>query len=553
MAPHLQITTGRGTPRSCERFACILLCLFALCPVALRAQVERPRLVVGIVIDQMRWDYLYRYHARYGEGGFKRLLSEGFSCEQTFIPYVPSVTAIGHSCVWTGSVPSISGIAGNDFCIDGQKVYCCDDKSVTPVGTTSEAGLMSPRNLWVTTVGDELRIATNDRAKVVGVSLKDRASILPAGRHPNGAYWFDDAVGGFITSSYYMDQLPQWVEDFNARRLPDTYLNQTWRTLYPLDTYTQSTADDSPAYEGEICSGFGVCLPYDLKAMYEQSGYAVLRNTPWGNTLTFSMAQAAIEGEDLGNGPETDMLCISCSSTDYLGHIVGTHAVEIEDMYLRLDQELARFLSYLDERIGQGQYIVFLTADHGVLNTPPYLSDRQIPSGLWNKDEYLASLNAALQEHFPSDTPLVSYVMNFQVFFNEQAIDSLGYDYAAVKACVVDALKRDPCVHYAVDMDAVGTATIPEAIRERIINGYCRERSGGVQVVAKPGWHDRNEPGTTHSVWAPYDTHIPLLFMGWGIPQGSTTRTTYMTDIAPTVAALLHIQMPSGSIGTPIF
>lgn len=532
----------------------LLSILMAYAAAGVRAQaVERPRLVVGIVIDQMRWDYLYRYADRYVEGGFRRLLREGFSCEQTFIPYVPSVTAIGHSCIWTGSVPSVHGIAGNDFCVQGRKVYCCADTMVRPVGTSSEAGLMSPHNLWTTTVGDELRLATNDRSKVVSVALKDRSAILPGGHHPNGAYWFDDSIGGFITSTYYTDTLPQWVEAFNERHLPQQYIRQTWQPLFPINTYVQSTQDDRPDIEGELCGTFGVTFPYDLQAMQERDGWQVLRKCPWGNTLTLELAKAAIEGENLGGGEETDLLCVSCSSTDYVGHVVGTHAVETEDMYLRLDRDLADFLAYLDGHYGTGGYTVFLTADHGVLNSPPLLAERQMPTGLWDNDEAMDALNRALGEMFPSHAPLVTYVMNWQVFFDVPLIDSLGYDYAQVKARTVSILRRDARVHYAVDMEQAAWATVPQAVRERIINGYCRERSGGVQVVPKPGWHDRNEPGTTHSVWAPYDTHIPLVFMGWGIPQGSTTRRVYMTDIAPTVAALLHIQMPSGCVGTPVF
>lgn len=531
----------------------ILLLALLLVASATRAQAWRPKLVVGIVVDQMRWDYLYRYAARYGEGGFRRLLGEGFSCEQTFIPYIPSVTAIGHTCVWTGSVPSITGIAGNNFCIDGQKVYCTDDASVQPVGTDDESGRMSPNNLWTTTIGDELRIATNDRSRVVGVSLKDRSSILPAGRNPNGAYWYDNSTGRFVTSTYYTDCLPQWVEAFNALRLPDSLLSLTWQTLYPADTYTESQPDDSPAYEAEIVGGAGVCLPLDLQELWQKDGYEVLRKTPFGNTLTLRMARAAIEGEQLGSHDDTDMLCISLASTDHLGHLVGTHAVEIEDTYLRLDQELDTFLRYLDEHIPQGQYLLFLTADHGVMNNSRYLTDRRISSGIWNPDSALSSLQQVVQQQFPADTPLVSYVMNYQVFFNEQAIQACGYDYAAVKSLVVNELRQDPRIHYACDMERAALESIPAQVRERIVNGYCRERSGGVQIVPKPGWHDRLEPGTTHSAWNPYDTHIPLLFYGWHIPQGATTRTTYMTDIAPTIAALLHIQMPSGCVGTPIF
>ena len=264
------------------------------------SNVQRPKLVVGIVVDQMRWDYLYRYQKRYGEGGFKRLLNEGFSCENTRIPYVPSVTAIGHTCLYTGSVPSIHGIAGNNFVKNGKKVYCTDDETVKPVGSSSKAGLMSPRNLWVTTLGDEMKIASNGRAKVVGVALKDRASILPAGHNPNGAYWFDDESGKFITSSYYMNQLPKWVEAFNNQHLPERYLSEKWNTLYPKNTYIESTEDENE-YEDGIRKGVKATLPLNLPALYKKYGYSIIRKTPFGNSLTIDLAKAAVDGEQLGS------------------------------------------------------------------------------------------------------------------------------------------------------------------------------------------------------------------------------------------------------------
>ena len=274
----------------------LIFILCAFCGIA-QAQPERPKLVVGIVIDQMRWDYLYRYYARYGEGGFKRMLSEGFSVENCQIPYIPSVTAIGHTSVWTGSVPSIHGIAGNAFVKDGKIVNCVGDNTVKPVGSDGKAGYMSPRNLWATTIGDELRLATNNRSKVVGVALKDRAAILPAGHHANGAYWFDDKAGRFITSTFYMDKLPEWVNKFNKRKLAEKYLSQKWETLYPIDTYQQSTADANN-YENGIVDGEKAQLPLDLAALYKKHGYKIIRNTPFGCNLTFDIAKAAIEGEN---------------------------------------------------------------------------------------------------------------------------------------------------------------------------------------------------------------------------------------------------------------
>lgn len=514
--------------------------------------VERPKLVVGIVVDQMRWDYLYRYQQRYTDGGFKRLLNEGYSCENTLIPYVPSVTAIGHTCIYTGSVPSIHGIAGNNFVIDGKKVYCTDDNTVKPVGTTSEAGLMSPRNLWVTTIGDEMKLASNGRAKVVGVALKDRASILPAGHNPNGAFWFDDVTGHFITSSYYMNKLPRWVEAFNNKQLAKRYLSEPWNTLYPKDTYTESTSDKNE-YEADVRPGVEATLPLNLPALYKKYGYGIIRNTPFGNALTFDMAKAAVEGELLGADAETDLLTVSCSSTDYIGHQVGTHAIETEDTYLRLDKAIADFLSYLDTKVGKGNYLVFLSADHGAMNNARFLQDCRIPAGNWDDKAMATQLNQVLAKTYPNVGDIVKTVMNYQVFFNHDVIQQHQLDFEKIKQIVLQVLKEDDNVLYACDMQKVMTESIPDVVKSRIINGYNRERSGDVVVLLKPNHYAHGMKGTDHGAWNPYDTHIPLVFMGWGIAQGATTKPTYMTDIAPTIAALLHVQAPNGCVGQPIF
>lgn len=528
----------------------MILCAF--CGIA-QAQPERPKLVVGIVIDQMRWDYLYRYYARYEEGGFKRMLGEGFNVENCQIPYIPSVTAIGHTSIWTGSVPSIHGIAGNSFYENGKFVYCTEDQTVKPVGSNGKAGFMSPRKMWTTTIGDELRLATNNRSKVIGVALKDRASILPAGHHANGAFWFDDEAGRFITSSFYMDKLPEWVNKFNKQKLPEKYLSQKWETLYPIDSYTQSAADVNN-YENEFMEGVKAQFPIDLPAIYKKKGYGIIRSTPFGCNLTFDIAKAAIEGENLGRNSDTDALTISCSSTDYIGHQVGVNAIETEDCYLRLDKALADFFDYLDKTIGKGNYLAFLTADHGGVNNATFLKDQKIPAGIWNKKGLVEKLNDMLKAQFNTDKKLVLSIKNYQVFFDTTAIEEANIDYAAVKQSVVNRLKKEHDVHYAFDMEKTSTESIPEQLKFRAINGYNRERSGGVQVVLKPAHYEYYSPkGTSHGAWNPYDIHIPCLFMGWHIQHGATTQPHFMTDIAATVCALLHIQAPNGCIGTPIF
>ncbi|MDE1190542.1 MAG: alkaline phosphatase family protein [Arachidicoccus sp.] len=537
------------------------VCLFFLSSIILlfschqkQSQLPRPKLVIGIVIDQMRWDYLYRYYDKYGNTGFKRLLKHGFSCSNTLINHLPSQTAVGHSTIFSGSIPSIDGIAGNDW-IDQktrQRIYCTDDSTVVSVGAASIDGKMSPRNLWVTTVTDELRLATNFQSKVIGVSLKDRASILPAGHTANGAFWFDDESAGFITSSYYMQKLPKWVNDFNKEKNVDKFLKDGWNTLYPIKDYTESTGDNE-SWEGMLKGAQKPTFSFNLKTAYA-ADKSSFRNTPFGNTLTLQFAKAAIEGEELGQRDATDFLTINCASTDYVGHMTGTNSIEIEDTYLRFDKDLGDFLSYLDSKVGTDNYLLFISADHGASQSEGFLQVNNIPSGLFDENSEFEryKINNALKQKFNTDSLAIG-IDDDEVSFDERRIDSLKLDKQQIKQTAINFLEGQDGILYAVDEEHAATAPIPQRIRDMIINGYCKQRSGEVKIIFQANWlPDEYKTGTTHSAWNPYDTHIPLLFYGWKIPHGESNETVYMTDIAPTVAALLHIQMPSGCIGKPI-
>jgi hypothetical protein len=516
--------------------------------------VDRPKLVVGIVVDQMRWDYLYRYYDRYGEGGFKRMLDEGFSCENTFINYLPSYTAVGHTVVFTGSIPAIDGIVGNDW-IDqqsGKNVYCTEDHSVMSVGVAgSAAGEMSPRNLLVSTITDELRLATNFRSRVVGVSLKDRAAILPAGHAANAAFWFDDASARFITSTYYMKELPRWAQEFNARQEPARLVSGGWQTLYPLNTYLQSTDDDEPwegKFKGEKTSAF----PHELKTIFAEDHEAI-RSSPFGNTLTLDFARAAVLGYGLGQEETTDFLTINCASTDYVGHKYGPNSIEVEDTYLRLDKDLASFFDFLDQKIGKDNYLVFLTADHGAAHSIGFMQAHHIPADFLETGGLYKRLNDTLARQFGVSN-LVLSGLNYHINYDMGKIKSGQLDWEAIRKTTVAFLQEQRGIQYAVDITQIGKAPVPEPIKSRIINGYNAKRCGPVIIIPDPGWFSGHQggTGTTHGNWNAYDTHIPLLFMGWGIPHGTTNRMVKMSDISPTIAALLRIQMPNGSVGAPI-
>lgn len=509
---------------------------------------KRPKLVVGIMIDQMRWDYLYRYYDRYPEGGFKRLLDGGLSCENTMIPYLPTYTACGHSCVYTGSVPSINGMTGNSWFDNdlGREVYCTEDNTVETVGSTSDEGKESPRNLLVTTVTDELRLATNFGSKVIGISLKDRASILPAGHTANAAYWYDHKTGAFITSTYYEKDLPDWLKAFNAQKLPDVYYKDGWNTVFPLSTYTESTAD-SVSWEGRPFGDAQAGFPYKLSG-YAGKDYSKLATTPFGNSIVEEMVKATLDGEQLGKGKFTDFLAVSFSSTDYVGHAFGPNSIEAEDTYLRLDRNLADLMATLDAKVGKGQYLIFLTADHGAAHAAGYLNEHNVPAGTISEPAWKKGLEDRVEKVF--FTPrLIKSVLNYQVYLNQPLMDSMQLDHRKVEGEVIKYLMAQPGVSRAFSLSQMSSEPLPEVIRTAVENGYNPRRGGDVQVILMPAWMDGGKTGTTHGLWNPYDTHIPLLWYGWGIKPGHLNRTVYMTDIAVTLAAKLHIQMPNGAIG----
>ena len=524
--------------------------MFIVCHVfAANKTVKQPKLVVGIVVDQMRYDFLYRYANRYGNDGFNRLLRDGNSCENMFINYLPSYTAPGHTCIYTGSVPAIHGIASNEW-IDqytGKGVYCTDDSTVKNVGGTPKAGKMSPRNLLSSTITDELRLSTNFRSKTISISVKDRASILPGGHTANAAYWLDDTMGVFMSSNYYMKELPQWVSAFNQQELASKYLKGEWNLLYAPDSYLQSTSDANN-YEGKFSGEKESRFPHKVSSLKRSD----IRKTPFGNSIVFDFAREALQHEQLGKNSVPDFLCLSFSSTDYVGHMYGPNSIEIEDTYLRFDAELSDFLHDLDETVGAGNYTLFLTADHGVAHNPQFLIDQQVPAGYFYGTKVSAELNQALKKSFGSDR-LIKQIGENYIWLNHALIDSLHANESAVRKAICGLLKTHPEIQFAIDMEDPNLNRVPMPIREMIVNGHHATRSGDILLILEPAWLDAYATtGTTHGTWNPYDTHIPMLWYGWGIQKGRTIRQTSMTDISATLATLLHIQMPNGCIGQAI-
>jgi predicted AlkP superfamily pyrophosphatase or phosphodiesterase len=514
---------------------------------------DKPKLVVGIVVDQMRFDYLYRYWDKFGNDGFKRLVTQGYNCRNTNYNYVPTYTGPGHASIYTGTTPMVHGIISNNWYDRdaGKEVYCAEDATVRGLGTTAEEGQRSPRKMLVTTVGDQLRLATNMQSKVIGVALKDRSSILPAGHTANAAYWYDGSTGSFISSTFYMTALPAWVQDFNAKQLPAKYLSQNWDTLIDKGAYTESLPDNNK-YEGLFKGETAPVFPHELPKLMETNGkLGLIRTVPAGNTLTRNFAEATILGEQLGKGSFTDFFCVSFSSPDYIGHMYGPQSKEVEDCYLKLDMEIAAFLRFLDSYLGKNKVLAFLTADHGAVETPQYLIDNKIPAGYFDERKSVDSLAKALKREF-GDTLIEAYT-NDQVFLDRKAIAKKKLDKSEVERFVADFFMQFKGVANVMTATEM-TNEYTQAPRMLIQNGFNFRRSGDVCIILEPGWFGEwpRKTGTTHGAPWSYDTHVPLYWWGWKIKPGSNDDRHTITDIAPSICMFLNIQFPDGCTGQPI-
>jgi predicted AlkP superfamily pyrophosphatase or phosphodiesterase len=513
-------------------------------------KTEKTKLVVGIVVDQMRYDYLIRFYDKYGNNGFKRLMNDGFNCENVHLNYVPTHTAVGHTSIYTGTTPNIHGIIANNW-YDKYKqkmIYCVDDKNYSSVGT-EKGGEKSPHRLKSTTMTDQLHFAQNQKGKVIGMSLKDRGAILPVGHTANAAYWFRGKKDGkFITSTYYMDSLPKWVNDFNASKKLQNYLSKPWNTLYDINTYTESIADDNK-HEGVLKGEEKPVFPHDLPSIFEKrKNYTLINSTPFGNSFLLDFAKASITGENLGTHNATDFLSISLSSTDYIGHRFGLDSKEVEDTYLRLDKDLETFIDFLDKQVGENNYTLFLTADHGVLASYSYLNELKIPSRFIKGKSFKKDVEKITLKLFNS-TEIVEKISNFQLFLNRKELSRLKLKVNDVANILVDELINLEGVYKSVTARTLQTTNFTSGIMNYTQNGYNQKLSGDVILIPQSGTVFYHEKGSEHSTGYNYDTHIPLLFYGNGIKKGKSIRHIPVIDIAPTISSLLKIEFPSGNSG----
>ena len=535
----------------------LLFVLFSGAFQVLGQAPKQPKIVVGVVIDQMCYDYLYRFQHLYTTGGFNRLMSKGANCRNVQYNYVPTYTAPGHASIYTGTTPSNHGIIGNDWYIreTKQTVTSVSNPKFAAVGGSATSTGAAPLNLRTYTITDQLKMAS-PKSKVISVSIKDRSAILPGGHLSDGTYWFDYNTGDFITSTFYKQQLPDWVQRFNAKFDPAKDL-RTWKLLLPESTYQLA---DQSNYEVVLTGKTSATFPYDFQDMISKGAVAnnLFTISPQANEILTEFAIAALEQENMGQDQFTDFLCISYSTPDIAGHAFGPYSREMEDMYARLDRELQKLFSSLETRYGKDGFVLFLTADHAVVPVPQMLIEKKMPGGYFFMESHLQVLRDDFIMKYNAD--LLEYEVNQNIYLNLARIDSLKLDVQEVAEFAANELRKWPEVKTVLTIqELLSGSTKTDFWGEMLHNGYDIHRSGELIFLLQPGYlaKEHDEPkahlGTSHGSAFNYDTHVPLLWYGKGIEPGlQIYDPIQITDIAPTLIHMLNLQRSGSMIGQPI-
>jgi predicted AlkP superfamily pyrophosphatase or phosphodiesterase len=535
------------------KFGILVLLSFLSCHLFSQRNTK-PRLIVGIVVDQMCYDYLYRFQSHFSEGGFNKFLKQGLNCRNVLYNYVPTYTGPGHASIYSGTTPSNHGIVGNDWYnrSNNQNINCVSDINCKTIGSNSQEGNASPTNLKTYTITDQLKM-TYPNAKVVSMSIKDRGAILPGGHLSDGSYWFDYASGTFITSSFYKKELPKWVSNFNAKNNAQTYA-KTWDLLLPKEKY--QSKDESP-YEVLVGGKTTPTFPYDiLKLSGANLNTQFFTMSPFANTLLTDFALEAITNENLGADKQTDMLCVSYSTPDIVGHTFGPYSLEIEDIYARLDRDLAKLLSVLDLKYGKDGFVVFLTADHAVVPVPQMLIDKKLPGGYLFLDQLISELKSISFSKYKAD--LIESETNQNIYLNLKKIDSLNLNKNEVASFFSEIIKTWPHVKAVFTSQELLNPAKDNEWKDMVRLGYDSKRSGEIIFIMEPGFlvkevdSEKAHRGTSHGSSFNYDTHVPLLWYGAQIPAKDVYDTYEIIDIAPTLTHILNLQRSGAMTGKPI-
>jgi len=519
---------------------------------------EKPRLVVAIIVEQLRYDQVEKLKNRFGEDGIRKLINEGTTFKNAVFNYVLTQSSAGHATIASGTLPSFHGITSDYWYVPlkNEIIYCTQDKEVSPVGGSYDQGLHSPVQLITSTFSDELFLATRGKAKIFSVGLKESSAILSAGHSANGVYWFDNTTGTWMSSSYYMKELPGWVNDFNAMKLSESYLNNVWSPLREAEVYSECLPD-SNSFE----AGFGgICwFPYDLKKMRAKGipdgrkDYYLLRETPFGNSFTRDFALRLIKEEALGQDDTTDFLAICFSASDYIGHRFGPSSVEAADAILRLDADIAELIKFLNETIGKKNVLVYFTSSHGVSEIPAVLEKNRIPSGYFRPNQAMQLLKLYLNAVYGQGDWVKGYYQN-QVFLNRIFLEDAKISLDEMQKRVSRFLSQHSGVAAAVSLSVFETGEfVSNSLLGKISGSYIPQRSGDVLIVLSPGWIEKlDDRVADHNSHYDYDTHVPLIWYGWTVNRSTVTRRINMTDIAPTLSVMCGIPLPNACTGEPI-
>jgi len=556
----------------------LLLVLAVVSSGQRRTQLEnvkpkRPRLVLLIVVDQFRYDYLERFGDLFVANGLRRLMRDGASWTQSNYDHMPTYTAPGHGTMMTGAYPAETGIVGNEWPdrVTGKKVTSVSDTSEKLLGGASPEGAASPRRLMSSTVGDELRLVTNDRSKVIGISVKDRSAILPAGRHANAAYWVSSGSGSVVSSTYYFAQLPAWVAAYNNTHPADQYFGKKWERLLPESEYVKRAGPDSPAWETVSGAGNTNAFPHTVTGGATKPSapfYFDLDYTPFSNELVLSFTQQAIVNEQLGQDDDTDVLTVSFSANDYVGHRYGPYSQEVMDVTLRVDRQIATLLDFVQSKVGLANTLIAFTADHGVAPIPEHAAALGLGGSRIKTTDLLAAIRGAISARYnpekKSPDPTADYIykfddagltrdgfMNGNVYFNYAALerDKVNLEELAQVTGKAALTVRGVARYFTRGQLLRGATSVTDPIERRALHGFYPSRSGDVVLIADPFKYLGDTITATHGSPYTYDTNVPTIIMGTGVTPGRYLESATPADIAPTLCALLGITAPTNATG----
>ena len=539
--------------------ACLTLCFNTL-----TAQIEssipsdKPKLVIGIVVEQMRQDYIDRFWDNFGNKGFKRLAINGAYCVNANYNYALTQTAPGYATIVTGAEPCSHGIVSNYWFnkLTGEKVDCIrSDKNETAVGGSKNAdGRVTPTNMLSTTFSDEAKLFNRGKSKVISMSLSKYASVITGGYAADAAYWFDCVSGQWMTSSYYMKDLPQWVNEVNSKKMPDSYLQRQWEPMLPMEKYNEVLADSSK-YEFGI-DGMYKTFPYDYQTITKTvRDYKLMTMIPEGNTLLNDLAVASIYGEELGSDEYTDFLFINYSVSEEIGKLYGPQSIEVQDLFLRLDKDLEHLIDVIEEVVGKNNCLIYLTSNHGVSELPQYLQDQKMPAGTFKQFYMLALIKSYLKAIYGDGDWIVDF-NNSQIYLNKTLIEDSQIPMSEIREKIIDFIMNSSGIANAISANQFQSIVFAEGMPVKMQNSYNQKRSGDIMIALKPGWIEDIPYCTDHNSGYSCNTHVPLIWYGWKVKKQKIFSQVNITDIAPTVSVALGTPPPpivSGKVLEGVF